>query len=123
MIKLKTNIWNIDSVFQKSETEALVITAEENDFVYLDPPYDVDEKSNGFISYTIGKFSRQEQIRLKNECDKLNEKGTRFVLSNSTTDFIKDIYSNYKMIEIPAKRFINSKSDRRTDASELIIYN
>lgn len=66
-------------------------------FVYLDPPYDPVSNSANFTGYDKGGFNRDEQTRLKNSCDKLDKKGVKFLLSNSATEFIKDLYKAYNI--------------------------
>jgi len=92
-------------------------------FVYLDPPYDPVSDTASFTGYDKGGFDQNEQIRLKNMCDKLNEKGIKFLLSNSATDFIKDLYKDYKIEIIKAKRAINSKADKRGEIDEVLVMN
>ena len=45
------------------------------------------------------------------------------MLSNSDTSFINDLYKNYKIIKVKAKRNINSKADKRSPINEVIIMN
>lgn len=92
-------------------------------FVYLDPPYDPVSDSSNFTGYAKGGFDREEQIRLKELCDKLNEKGVKFLLSNSATPFIKELYEGYTVKIIKAKRAINSKGDKRGDVDEVLVMN
>lgn len=92
-------------------------------FVYFDPPYDPVSSSSNFTGYTSSGFGKDEQIRLKEVCDKLNAKGVKFLLSNSATQFIKDLYVDYKIDIIPAKRIINSNASLRGDIEEVLIKN
>jgi DNA adenine methylase len=92
-------------------------------FVYLDPPYDPVSETASFTGYDKGGFDHNEQIRLKKTCDKLNKKGIKFLLSNSATDFIMDLYQDYKIEVIQAKRVINSKADRRGNVDEVLVMN
>ena len=110
-------------IFTCQDFEAALQSAEKGDFVYLDPPYDPVSETASFTEYDKGGFDRGEQIRLKKVCDKLNEKGIKFLLSNSATDFIMDLYKDYKIKIIKAKRAINSKPDRRGDVDELLVMN
>ncbi|KYN75807.1 modification methylase [Clostridium sporogenes] len=92
-------------------------------FVYFDPPYDPVSDSSNFTGYAKGGFDRIEQIRLKNLCDTLNSKGVKFLLSNSSTEFILDLYKDYRIEIIKAKRAINSKADERGEIDEVLVRN
>lgn len=92
-------------------------------FVYFDPPYDPVSDSANFTGYDKGGFNREEQKRLKKLCDKLNDRGIKFLLSNSATNFIQDLYSQYNIVIINAKRTINSKGDKRGEVDEVLIRN
>ncbi|MDY6466690.1 MAG: hypothetical protein SPK65_08860, partial [Succinivibrio dextrinosolvens] len=56
-------------------------------------------------------------------CDKLTANGIRFMLSNSATDFIKDLYKDYKITIVGAKRYINSDAKNRGLVYEVIVRN
>lgn len=92
-------------------------------FVYLDPPYDPVSTTSSFTGYTKGGFDRDEQIRLRECCDRLNSRGIKFMLSNSATDFIKEQYKEYNIKIVKAKRAINSVASKRGDVDEVVIRN
>lgn len=92
-------------------------------FVYLDPPYDPVSSSANFTGYDKGGFNRDEQIRLKELCDKLDKKGVKFLLSNSATEFIKDLYKEYDIKIVKAKRVINSNGNLRGEVDEVLVRN
>lgn len=92
-------------------------------FVYLDPPYDPISTTSNFTGYSKGGFNREEQIRLKECCDDLTEKKIKFMLSNSKTDFILDLYSSYNITTLKAKRFINSVGSGRGNIEEVVVRN
>ena len=96
---------------------------QKGDFVYFDPPYDPVSDSANFTGYDKRGFDREEQKRLKLLCDVLNKKGTKFLLSNSATDFIFDLYKEYTIKTIKAKRSVNSRADRRGEVDEVLIRN
>jgi len=105
-------------------TKALEI-AQENDFVYLDPPYQPISHTAKFTSYTNDNFDYEDQERLFVEFEKLDSKGCRVMLSNSKSKEVLDLFSSYSnnIIEINSNRFINSDSKKRTGHSELLIKN
>lgn len=92
-------------------------------FVYFDPPYMPISKSSSFTRYTKNGFSQKEQIELKKECDKLNAKGIKFLLSNSNHPFIRELYQDYEIITVKAKRSINSNGNKRGEIDEVLVRN
>lgn len=92
-------------------------------FVYLDPPYDPVSDTANFTGYTKGGFGKEAQIKLRKQCDELDSRGIKFMLSNSATDFIKEQYSAYRIKELSAKRNINSIGNKRGDVPEVVVTN
>lgn len=92
-------------------------------FIYLDPPYDPVSDTASFTGYNRGGFGREEQERLKRCCDELAARGVRFLLSNSATSFIKELYTGYTVEIVHAKRAINSDASKRGAVEEVLIRN
>lgn len=100
------------------------IKAKTRSFVYLDPPYYPLSSSSSFTGYTENGFDEEQQIELKNECVKLNKKGIKFLLSNSSCDFIEELYKNdFNIKIIKAKRVLNSDGNKRGEIDEVLISN
>jgi len=95
----------------------------QDSFVYLDPPYDPVTNTSNFTSYARGGFSREDQINLRKECDRLDERKIRFMLSNSDTEFIREQYARYRIESVSAKRMINSNALRRGGVKEVVVMN
>lgn len=92
-------------------------------FVYLDPPYFPISENSNFTGYIQGGWNRNDQIELKNACDELNKKKVKFLLSNSSAAFIKDLYKDYKTTIVKANRTINSNGMERGEIDEVLIKN
>ena len=92
----------------------------EKDLVYLDPPYYPLVKTS-FINYNSDKFLEEQQRKVREYFDEVLKRKAFPILSNSNTDFIKDLYKDRKCIEIIANRFINSNPEKRNGCKELII--
>ena len=92
-------------------------------FVYFDPPYMPISSSSSFTGYTENGFDKKQQIELKEECDKLNAKGIKFLLSNSDHPFIIELYKDYEIITVKAKRSINSNGNKRGEINEVLVRN
>ncbi len=103
--------------------ETAVETAQKGDFVYFDPPYVPVSQSANFTGYVKGGFDLKEQERLRNVCNQLNEKGVSFLLSNSSTHIIHELYKNYDIHTVKATRAINSNALKRGAIDEVLIRN
>jgi DNA adenine methylase len=112
-----------DIRFTCMDFEAVFKNIRKDSFVYLDPPYDPVSTTASFTGYDKGGFDKNEQIRLKKVCDRLNQKGIRFLLSNSATGFIIDLYQDYKTDIVRAKRAVNSNPDKRGAVDEVLVRN
>ncbi len=99
-------------------------------FVYLDPPYRPLNNSSSFTSYSRDGFSDQDQVRLKEFVDSVSSIGASVMLSNSdprnedpTDHFFDDLYQQYRIERVMAKRVINSNAEKRGAISEIIVMN
>lgn len=123
-LKAVSNYLNNSEIkFSCDDFETVLNNIKKDSFVYLDPPYDPISNSSNFTGYSKGGFDRNEQMRLKKKCDFLHSQGVKFLLSNSSTDFIRDLYKDYIIETIPAKRIINSNSDKRGEVDEILVRN
>lgn len=84
-----------------------------NDFVYADPPYDVE-----FTSYSPGGFDWDDQVRLAHW---LAAHHGPVVVSNQATQRILEVYSElgFNVITLNAPRLISCNGDR-TPAREML---
>lgn len=104
-----------------TDYKKVLSTAKEGDFVFLDPPYYPTNKDS-FLRYDSNPFNETEQIKLKEQCDRLAKKGITFIETNSDCDEIRELYSNYNQIQVDVRRSINAIADKRR-GTELIITN
>ncbi len=124
VLRAVSQYFNANSVALYSEDFADTLDrVEKGGFVYLDPPYDPVSDTANFTGYNKDGFGRSEQMRLRQCCDELNRRGVRFLLSNSATDFIKDLYRDYDIRIVKAKRAINADASKRGAIEEVLIRN
>ncbi len=97
--------------------------ARPGDLVYFDPPYDPRSSTEYFTAYTQDGFGKAEQERLAEVFGKLTGRGVLAILSNSATDFVRELYSAYTVTTVPATRAINSRKDRRGRVAEVVVRN
>ena len=100
-----------------------VKNAKKGDFVYFDPPYDYETGTKGFDSYQKGGFGSKGQEELAKVCKSLNKKGVRFIVSNHNTKFIRELYKDFNIKVIKAKRMIGGAGASRKDVKEVLIKN
>jgi len=119
---------NISNYFKQTQIEILnkdfkeaISLAKKGDFIYFDPPYDPLNKTSSFTAYTKKGFDDSDQIRLKDTFVSLVERGCSVLLSNSSTDFIRNLYKDYQIVEIMSPRCINSEGQKRGKIKELLI--
>ena len=112
-----------DISFTSGDYSCVLENVKKGTFVYLDPPYDPVSSTSNFTGYTKGGFGKEEQIRLRKMCDKLDQRGVKFMLSNSATEFIKEQYEKYNIVVVKAKRAINSNAEKRGQVDEVVIRN
>jgi DNA adenine methylase len=103
--------------------EDALVKASPGDFVYLDPPYDPVSATSSFASYTADGFTWDDQKRLARACIALNRRGVRFLLSNSATARVRELYRGFEQRLVRAPRFINSKAESRGRVDELLVFN
>lgn len=108
-----------------ADFEHVANLAEPGDLVYFDPPYAPLSTTANFTGYTKDGFSQKDQERLAALFHRLHEQGCFVMLSNSSAPVIYDLYqgSGYNVIEIKARRAINSVPGKRGRVRELLITN
>lgn len=131
----KENILAVSNALQKVEIlcgdyEKTLDELTTNSFFYFDPPYKPLSNTSSFNSYSKDEFNDEEQIRLRNFCTKLEKLGHKWMLSNSdvkgkdTNDnFFDEIYSEFSISRVKARRSINANPEKRGELNELLITN
>jgi DNA adenine methylase len=102
----------------------------EGTFVYLDPPYRPLNSTSSFTSYSKEDFTDEDQKRLADFFSRMHQRGALLMLSNSDPhnenpedDFFDDLYRDFRIERVSAKRYINSKASGRGEINELVIRN
>jgi DNA adenine methylase len=96
--------------------------AGDNAFVYFDPPYHSPDKRN-FTGYQAGGFDEEAQKRLAGVFKRISRRGARCLLSNADTALIRELYRDFEIIPLQARRLINAQSSGRGAANEVLIKN
>lgn len=94
------------------------IPVNQNDFMFLDPPYDTK-----FNEYDGNLFTKDDQIRLSNYLEK--DCICKFMLIVKRTPLIEQLYFNkyFNIVEIDKKYFVSFKNRNKRETQHLIITN
>ena len=110
--------------------EATFEHAQGNSLFYFDPPYRPLSDTSSFNDYAKESFNDDAQIRLKVYCDRIDEAGFHFMLSNSdckgkneNDNFFDVLYGAYQIERVWASRSINSNPAKRGKLTEILVHN
>lgn len=124
----ENNLLNCSTLLKKTEIKCadfseIVNEVQKGDFVYFDPPYVPLSETSSFTSYTKDGFDIDMQFKLRNICDELDNRGIKFMLSNSDTELVNELYTNYEIKKVFAYRQINANADGRGKIAEVLVRN
>lgn len=129
------NILAVSEALQKVEIlcgdfEQTIDYTQGKSLFYFDPPYKPLSETSSFNSYAKDEFNDSEQIRLKGFCTKLDDLNHSWILSNSDVkgknendSFFDDLYADFQIKRVLAKRSINANAEKRGTLTELLITN
>jgi len=124
----ENNLINCSNLLQGIEIKhadfsEILKKVKKGDFVYFDPPYVPLSETSSFTSYTKEGFDIDMQFKLRDVCDELDTMGVNFLLSNSDTKLVNDLYENYNIKKVFASRQINANADGRGKITEVLVRN
>jgi len=98
-------------------------SAKKGDFVYLDPPYFPLGGYSDFKRYNKEQFHKEDHEKLAELYNQLSDRGCYVMLSNSDTPFTRELYKNWRIDIVYAKRMINCDATKRGEVTEIIVTN
>jgi DNA adenine methylase len=109
--------------FNCSDFSKSLNNLEDNDYVYLDPPY-APETDTSFVGYTENGFNIDNHNMLFKLIHQMTESNKKMMMSNSDVSLVRDNFANtkYNITSILCKRSINSKNPE-SKTKEVIIKN
>lgn len=131
----RENVLAVSQALQKVEIlcgdyEETLNYVDNSSLFYFDPPYKPLSETSSFNAYAKEEFNDAEQIRLRDFCYKLDTLGHTWILSNSDVkgkdendNFFDDLYSDFNIQRVDARRNINANPEKRGALKELLITN
>ena len=96
--------------------------AEQDDLVFIDPPYTANHNNNGFLKYNEKIFSWDDQRRLCNCVKMAKERGAQIILTNADHKSVKELYQpDFNIRSISRASVLSGKAQFRRKVSELLI--
>jgi len=123
LLKTASKFLKSTKIFCMNFEDFLLKKAKKDDFIYLDPPYHPISRYSDFKRYTKDFFGLDEQKRLLKVFNILNKRKCKLLLSNSYSELILDLYSDYEIIVVHARRNINRDPSGRGKIKEVLIRN
>lgn len=117
----KDNLRRVSAILQHADMQQASfsqIKPKAKDFFYIDPPY-----HETYAGYSGDGFGDKEHELLANYCHAIDAKGGFFMLSNSDTPFVRELYKGYNIEEVSASRSVSCKANQRGKEYELLIRN
>ena len=112
-----------DITIDTRDFRSMVDLAQPEDFFYFDPPYDPLSKTASFTGYTRDSFSAEDQRELAGIFGALADRGAFVMLSNSDTPLVRDLYRDFRIETVRAKRAVNSDANGRGGITEVVVLN
>ena len=124
----ENNLLNCSELLKNTEIKCadfseILTKVKKRDFVYFDPPYVPLNETSSFTSYTKDGFDMDMQFKLREVCDELDSMGVMFMLSNSDTKFVNELYSKYEIKKVFASRAVNANAEGRGKITEVLVRN
>jgi len=101
--------------------EETIKAARTGDTIYLDPPYTVTHKNNGFLRYNERVFSWYDQQRLAKAARVLKDRGCRVIITNADHPNITELYRGFRITRLRRKSLVAGKVEKRRSITELLI--
>lgn len=112
-----------NAVLDCCDFEKTINVAEEEDFLFCDPPYAI-QKEQSFVGYTQNLFNWADQIRLANALDRARRRGVKILMTNANHPSVRALYENeegFMLDEVSRYSSISGKAGGRKQYSELIV--
>jgi DNA adenine methylase len=103
--------------------DRVIERARPGDFVYFDPPYVPLSATSSFTAYAESGFTLQNQVELAETCKELDRRGVQFMLTNSDTELVENLYREFAIERINSPRSVSADGERRKAVKDIVVRN
>ncbi len=108
-----------------SDFELVIDTAEESDFLFVDPPYVTRHNFNGFVKYNEILFTWEDQIRLARAIRRAGQRGVQVLLTNAHHPSIRKLYRGisglHRFHTLKRASVLAASAQQRGEVSEMAL--
>ena len=109
------------AAFLSKDFQKVMLSAQEGDVIYCDPPYVPLSNTSNFTSYNAGGFDAEEQKDLASISERISKQGVTVLISNHYTAFTEKIYSEANTHTLlSVRRLISCNGSNRKNAKEIL---
>lgn len=98
-----------------------MLMAQEGDFCYCDSPYVPLTKTANFTAYTAGGFGPDDLKRLHTAAVEAAQRGAHVMLSNADTPEVRELFKDFHVHSVSARRNVNCDASKRGKVGEVVI--
>ncbi len=111
-----------DTYLETSDFEKQIDRATRGDVIFVDPPYTVKHKFNGFVKYNEQLFAWTDQVRLRNALVGAKARGARIIMTNADHESVRSLYqSQFEIRDVSRFSSIAGNGAARGTYPELLI--
>ena len=99
LVWVSKKLWRVS--LKCSDFEEVIDACEEDDFIFVDPPYRPGEREMIHDHYRYGKFSFDDHKRLATTLKRASARGIRWAMTTSTHPDIVYLFRRYHIVSIP----------------------
>ena len=121
LLAVSNKIKNVKIIAGDFET-VLKRNVRRNDFVYLDPPYAVNNRKI-FKQYGPSTFGTEDLNRVKSVLEHIDNKGAKFLLSYAYCREANELFSGWKVSKTFTQRNISGFVEFRRKEAEILVTN
>lgn len=119
LIAFSNKLISVPVELVRADFSAVIENAGFGDVIYCDPPYVSDDKNDIFTGYTPSKFDAATTKQLHDMLVLAVMRGATAIISNSNNSSIKEIFNDFDIYEIDARRSVAANGNRQP-AREII---